>query len=196
LIKPVNKTACHSERSEESARPMQAAQSTQSDGSAIGSTSVTTNLRFRQENRQLSGAVSSTPLKNQPPSRQQTTTNENTCHSERSEESAEPVQPAQPEPPKEKPTPLTLLKQGFTPISELFQDEYDYYLKNQGSTTYKQLNDLKRFSANRKAPPEIRQQIEQETGWLYHPDDTNYGKRQPNRPLVRTKFPGPPTNWH
>jgi hypothetical protein len=95
------------------------------------------------------------------------------------------------QPPKEAPDELTLLKQGYKPISELLQDEFDYYIRNQGSTTYKQKKDLEKFSAHRNAPPEIRQQIEQETGWLYHPEARNYAKRQPGRPLVRTEFPGP-----
>jgi hypothetical protein len=92
------------------------------------------------------------------------------------------------------PNPQSPLTQGYQFLNDLMQDEWDYYIRNQGSTTYKQLNDLKRFIAHRHDPPEIRQMIEEETGWLYHPFEANYAKRNPQRPLVRTEFPGPMRN--
>ncbi|WP_276134209.1 hypothetical protein [Polluticoccus soli] len=124
------------------------------------------------------------------------------CHSERSEESPEPMQsvqstdeqsqtlPAQVSlhPP---PTHLALLKQGYKPLQELLQDEFDYYIKHQCSTTWQQKKQLDRFAAHRNAPPELRNQIEQETGWFYHAENTQYAKRDPAKPLVRIRFSGP-----
>jgi hypothetical protein len=153
-------------------------------------------------------------LSNPSPIRQQTETNQGChshqgCHSERREESPGPMQAAtsidhspvthhkstDPERvPQQNPPPdhATLLKQGYTPLKELMQDEFDYYIRNQGSTTWQQKKQLERFVAHRNATPEIRKQIEQETGWFYHPENPLYAKRDPKKPLVRTEFKGLP----
>jgi hypothetical protein len=135
------------------------------------------NLRFRQKDQQQN--------------RQQTTTNPLVAA------------PSQDQPNSQSPIPNSQLlitnsqspiTNGYHLIKDLMQDEWDYYIRNQGSTTYKQLNDLKRFIAHRYDPPEIRQKVEEETGWLYHPFEADYAKRNPKRPLVRTEFPGPMRN--
>ncbi|WP_276134417.1 hypothetical protein [Polluticoccus soli] len=195
LIKPVNSN-CHSERSEESPGSQHPVQS--KDAITQNESPIDSHLPLAAPSKSALAARGGREGSN----RQQTTTtaplqggaacqtatqdkSRGDVHSQR-----EKAQPEREPPPK--PTHLQLLKQGYTPLNELLQDEYDYYLKNQCSTTYKQLNDLRKFAKHRNAPPETKAQIEQETSWLYHPDDPNYAKRQPGIPLVRTRFKGPP----
>ena len=66
---------------------------------------------------------------------------------------------------------------GWFPIKDLVREMWDKYIWNQHSGTYRAYNNILKMRRSIQLDPHLRQKIEDETGWQYHPQDPRYARR-------------------
>ena len=66
---------------------------------------------------------------------------------------------------------------GWFPIKDLVREMWDKYIWNQHSGTYRAYNNILKMRRSIQLDPHLRQKIEDETGWQYHPQDPRYSRR-------------------
>ena len=65
---------------------------------------------------------------------------------------------------------------GYKYIRDLAKEALETYLKDQNTRTFRAHKQIMKLAENYQSPPEIRAQVEQETGWEYHPQNTRYAR--------------------
>jgi hypothetical protein len=67
---------------------------------------------------------------------------------------------------------------GYKYIRDLTKEALETYLKDQNTRTFRAHKHIMKLAEHYLSPPEVRTQIEQETGWEYHPQNTRYARRR------------------
>ena len=67
---------------------------------------------------------------------------------------------------------------GWFPIKDLVREMWDKYIWNQHSGTYRAYNNILKLRRSIQLDPHLRQKVEDETGWIYHPQDARYARKR------------------